>query len=93
MNREIERTIRNVGTMYARLTWAQGDMDDIRLAVSALKKQQPKPAIFHYYTSVTQLWSCPVCDAVINTDLPPDYCCGCGQRLSYDTPATPTEED
>ena len=63
----------------------------IDLAISALEKQEKKPAKAKFNKRYNKfVYFCPVCGEVTGHY---DYCSDCGQAIDYDNPEPYTEEE
>jgi hypothetical protein len=83
---EIDEHGRPNGNVTADLT-----MEIINLAISALEKQEKKPAKAKFNKRYNKfVYFCPVCGEVTGHY---DYCSDCGQAIDYDNPEPYTEEE
>ena len=65
--------------------------DAIAIAISALKKQEKKPAKAKFNKRYNRfVYFCPVCGEVTGHY---DYCSDCGQAIDYDNPEPYKEEE
>jgi hypothetical protein len=66
-------------------------IDAVKKAISALEKQEKKPAKAKFNKRYNKfVYFCPVCGEVTGHY---DYCSDCGQAIDYDNPEPYTEEE